>query len=661
MNCRSTYRFNVLPVYRFQTRGFRVAMTIEKKQAVATTDNGKDEPKKPLSKEAAEREQVFQTNVLPFLKTYCFKCHSGDEPEGGLALHTFQHASELATTGRKTWKKVWGNLMAGAMPPKDAKQPPQAKVNMLTQWIDDAVKAVDCSGDPDPGHETIRRLNRAEYRNTIHDLLGIDYPEADSFPTDDVGAGGDALTISPILMERYLTAAEAISDRAIVTDRGQVDLPASHRRIIFTRPGPNRSRRESARMILARLASRGYRRPATGVEVQRLLRLVDTTHEQGGSFEESIQLALRAVLVSPHFLFRVELDPPSGDPLAVRELDDYELATRMSYFLWSSMPDDELFEYARQETLHDNLDAQVRRMLDDPKSRALVQNFGGQWLQLSKLKSIRPDKAVFPEFDDELRAAMRTETEMFLDAIIREDRSVLELLTADFTFVNDRLARHYGMQGIRGSGFQRVSLKQNPRGGVLTQASVLTLTSNPTRTSPVNRGKWIMETILGTPPPPPPPGVSELKEIETTVGSASLRERMAEHVKNPRCAVCHKQMDALGFALENFDAIGRWRTHDGEFPIDASGKLPDGREFDGPGELKSILSDRGNRDFVVCFTKTMLAYALGRELEYYDRCAVDKIDNVLSTDNDRFSTLVVQIIKSEPFQKRRGKHKSDSR
>jgi hypothetical protein len=551
--------------------------------------------------------------------------------------------------------------MAGAMPPKGAMQPPQAEIIMLTKWIGDAVAAVDCSGEPDPGHETIRRLNRVEYRNTIRDLLGIDYPEADNFPTDDVGAGGDALTISPILMERYLTAAEEISDRAIVTDLGQADMPDSHQRIIFTRPGPNRSRRESARMILERLASRGYRRPATSVEVQRLVRLVDSTHEQGGSFEESIQLALRAVLVSPNFLFRVELDPTSSDPPAVRELNDYELATRMSYFLWSSMPDDELLEHARRETLHDHLDEQVRRMLDDPKSRALVQNFGGQWLQLSKLKSIRPDKVVFPEFDDGLRAAMQTETHMFLAAIIREDRSVVELLTADFTFVNDRLARHYGIEGVLSSSFQRVSLKQNPRGGVLTQASVLTLTSNPTRTSPVNRGKWIMETILGTPPPAPPPGVSVLKETDTTTSSESLRERMLQHVKNPRCAVCHQQMDSLGFALENFDAIGRWRTRDGEFPIDASGELPDGRKFDGPGELKSILSDRSKRDFVVCFTKTMLAYALGRELEYYDRCAVDKIDKALLTDNDRFSTLVSQIIKSEPFQKRRGKHKSDSR
>ena len=659
-NCRSAYRFNVLPVYRYQTRGFRVAMTIGKPDQVAAMPKDKVATEKPLSEEAAAREKIFQVKVRPFLKTYCFECHDGDEPEAGLSLSRYQHAAELATTGRKTWKRVWGQLLAGTMPPEDAKQPHHTEVDVLTHWIDEAVAAIDCTGDPDPGHETIRRLNRAEYRNTIRDLLGIDYAEADDFPTDDVGAGGDALSIAPILMERYLKAAEDISGRAIVTDGGQTRKPPTHQQIIFTRPGPDLPRREAARTILERLAFRAYRRPATDVELERLLRLIDTANEQGESFEESIQLALQTILVSPNFLFKVELHPPSADPQEIQKLSEYELATRMSYFLWSSMPDDKLFQHARQGTLRDNLDAQVRRMLKDSKSQALGENFGGTWLQLSKLKAIQPDKGVFPEFDEELRAAMQTETQMFLAAIIREDRSMLELLTADFTFVNQRLAKHYGMKRIKGSDFQRVSLRQQTRGGLLTQASVLTLTSNPTRTSPVKRGKWIMEAILGTPPPAPPPGASEFKVTNDAASSGSMRERMALHATNPRCAACHQQMDSLGFALENFDALGRWRTSDGEFPIDASGELPGGMKFRGPAELKLILSDRRKDDFIDCLTEKMLAFALGRELEYYDRCAVEKINKALSIDHYRFSTLVTQIINSQPFQKNRAKRKSDS-
>jgi formylglycine-generating enzyme required for sulfatase activity len=659
-DCRSAYRYNVLPVHRFPTRGFRVVMTVGEKKEIAATAEAKTEPLKPLSKEAAEREEFFLSQVRPFLSSYCLECHSGDQPQGGIPLHTFEHASELATTGRKDWEKIRGQLLAGSMPPPDSKQPPSAELDMLTNWIAGAVAAVDCSGESDPGHETIRRLNRTEYRNTIRDLLGIDYAEADNFPTDDTGAGGDSLTIAPVLMESYLKAAEEIAARAIVIDPAKADKNASHQRIIFTRPGHDLTRHEAASSILTKLASRAYRRPVTDVEIQRLLRLVDAIHEQGGSFEECIQFTLRAILVSPNFLFKVESDPPGEDPAAIRELNEYELATRISFFLWSSMPDDELLEHARQQTLREYLEIQIQRMLDDPRSQALGKDFGGQWLQLAKLRSIHPDREIFPEFDDELRVAMQTETQLFVAAIIRENRSIMELLTADFTFVNGRLARHYGMDQVVDGDFQRVSLIQNQRGGVLTQASILTLTSNATRTSPVKRGKWIMETILGTPPPAPPPGTPELTEPDATAASGSLRERMAQHVKNPRCAVCHMQMDSLGFSLENFDAIGRWRTSDGDVPIDASGELPDGLRIKGSEDLKSILSHVRKKDFIECLTEKLLAYALGRELEYFDQCAVDRITNTLSPDNDRFSTLVSQIILSEPFQKIRGKRKSSS-
>jgi hypothetical protein len=393
--------------------------------------------------------------------------------------------------------------------------------------------------------------------------------------------------------------------------------------------------------------------------VNRLLELGHTAIQQGDSFEEAAQLILQAVLVSPHFLFRVELDPAEDDSDGIRTLNEYELATRISYFLWSSMPDDELFEHARQGTLRQQLDDQVQRMLADPKSEALVQNFALQWLGLRNLDMATPDDALFPTFDDSLRKAMRTETEMFFGNLIREDRSVLDLIDADYSFLNEPLARHYRIDGVKGAQFRRVSLGGTPRGGVITQASVLTVTSNPTRTSPVKRGKWILDNILGEPPPDPPPNVPQLAEDEQAVLSGSLRERLELHRSKETCAVCHRKMDALGFALENFDAVGAWRTKDGEFDIDPSGVLPGGQEFSGPSELKTILKTSDLESFARCLTEKMLTYALGRGLEYYDRCAVDRIRQALAKNDYKFSTLVLEIIKSDPFQKRRAK-RSDS-
>jgi hypothetical protein len=291
-------------------------------------------------------------------------------------------------------------------------------------------------------------------------------------------------------------------------------------------------------------------------------------------------------------------------------------------------------------------------MLKDPKSRSLVDNFAGQWLQLRSLKSATPDPALFPTFDDSLRSAMLKESALFFAAIINEDRSILDFLDADFTFVNERLARHYGIPGIKGEKFQRVSLTGDQRGGILTQAGILTVTSNPTRTSPVKRGKWILENILGTPPPPPPPDVPELKEGQELTGT--LRQRMVQHRANPNCAVCHERMDPLGFGFENYDPVGAWRTHDGKFPIDPSGTLPDRRSFKGPKELKAILKSK-EEEFRRCFAEKMLTYGLGRGLEYFDKAAVEQITRNLAKDRNRFSALVIEIVKSDPFQKRRGK------
>ena len=431
--------------------------------------------------------------------------------------------------------------------------------------------------------------------------------------------------------------------------------PESHQRIIFVQPEAN-NHRQSAEKILKLFASRAYRRRATKDEIARLVKFVDDADARGESFERGIQLAMEAVLVSPHFLFRVELDREPNNPRAIHPIGEFELASRLSYFLWSSMPDDELFRLAAHNKLRerDALERQVRRMLKDPKSRALVDNFAGQWLEIRRLKTLTPDAKRFPSFDEELRAAMLQETELFFAAVMDEDRSVLDFLAADFTFLNERLAKHYGIGGVAGPEFRRVKLDNPDRGGLVTQASVLTVTSNPTRTSPVKRGKWILEELFNSPPPPPPPDAGELKEDEQVALSGSLRQRMEQHRANPSCAACHARMDPLGFGLENFDAIGAWRDRDGEFAIDASGELPDGSKFKRPAELKEILKAKKD-DFARCLAEKMLTYALGRGLEYYDKCAVDEIADQLAKHDYKFSALILEIVASDPFQLRRGK------
>ena len=427
-------------------------------------------------------------------------------------------------------------------------------------------------------------------------------------------------------------------------------LPETHRRIFF-RGATATNSPGYAREIIERFTTRAYRRPVSGAEVARLLRFTEGALKRGETFERGVQMALTAVLISPHFLFRGELQPEPDNPRSVHPVNEFALASRLSYFLWSSMPDEELFAQARAGTLRKNTDRQVLRLLKDPKSRALVDNFAGQWLQLRNLRIATPDAKEFPAFDDELRADMEQETERFFENIIRADRSVLEVLNADYSFVNERLARHYGLSGVKGGTFQRVSLKGTGRAGVLTHGSVLTLSSNPTRTSPVKRGKYVLENLLGTPPPPAPPDVPELPENKLT---GTLRQRMEAHRDNPACASCHARMDPIGFGLENFDGIGGWRAKDGEFPIDPSGQLVTGETFKGATDLAVILAKKKREEFVRCLSDKLLTYALGRGTEFYDKCALDEITKGVSKRGYRFSAMVQEIVKSVPFQQRRG-------
>jgi hypothetical protein len=614
----------------------------------------------------SSRADAFGDDIKPLMTRYCYGCHGGDRPKGGLNLA--RYADDLGVVkDRKFWGRLVEYVEAGEMPPEGKPQPTQAELERFTEAIEDVLGKVDCGRESDPGRVTIRRLNRAEYNNTIRDLVGIDFHPADDFPSDDVGYGfdniGDVLTLPPILFEKYLAAAEAIAEKAIVlgpkaAESNTEALPESHRRILFRTPTTPATRSECARAIIERFASRAFRRPAAAGEVGRLIRFVDLAAENGDSFERGIQLAVEAVLCSPQFLFRVEVDPRPrrrGEVMPpTHPVTEFELASRLSYFLWCSMPDEELTQLAAEGKLRngDTLEQQVQRMLRDPKARALVENFGDQWLQLRLLATINPDSERFPTFDEDLRKAMLEESRQFFTSVIQDDRSVLDFLDSDDAFVNERLARHYGIAGVKGEEFRRVKLTDDRRGGLLGQASILMVTSNPTRTSPVKRGKWILEQILGTPPPPPPPNVPELKEDKEVVLTGTLRQRMEQHRANPDCATCHGKMDPLGFGLENFDAIGAWRDQDGRFPVDASGVLPGGGSFVGPKELKAILKER-HADFARCLTEKLLTFALGRGLDYYDKCAIDKIVAALAENDFKFSTLVLGIVTSDPFQKRR--------
>ncbi|MEE8130310.1 MAG: DUF1592 domain-containing protein, partial [Vicinamibacterales bacterium] len=440
-----------------------------------------------------------------------------------------------------------------------------------------------------------------------------------------------------------------------------VEDTASRRRIFVCRPASRGDEERCATEILSTLARRAFRRPMASedadadvdADVDQLLDFYRAGRSDG-TFDTGIQRALESILVDPEFLFRLERDPADVAPATAYRLTDVELASRLSFFLWGSIPDDELLDAAVGGRLSDPavLEQQVRRMLADARSSVLVTSFAAQWLHLRRMRSVSPDVNAFPAFDDNLREALVRETELLLESQLRDDRSVVDLLTADYTFVNERLARHYGMPNVYGSRLRRVSVTDDARRGLLGHGSILTVTSLATRTSPVVRGKWVLENILGTPPPPPPPDVPDLPERSGSGTVRSMRERMEQHRANPVCANCHARMDPLGFALENFDAVGKWRETEADTVIDASGRLPDGTTFDGLPGLRSVLLERQD-EFVTTVTEKLLTYALGRGVEYYDRPAIRAIVREAAPDDYSWSSLILGVVRSLPFQMRR--------
>ena len=589
----------------------------------------------------------YERDVRPLLEQYCFRCHGPESDKGDVNLSTF---NDLAAVQRdpKLWQTVLRQLHERVMPPASKPQPTPDERAKLEGWLRQTLWSIDPATLPkDPGRVTIRRLNRAEYNNTVRDLLGVTSRPADAFPTDGGGGGGfdnnaDTLFVPPILLEQYLAAATKVVAEA----------PAD--RIFIARPGGALPKRDAARKVIEHVATRAFRRSATGEEVDRVLALFDVADRRGDTFDDAVRLALRGVLVSPNFLFKIESD--RTDATEPYPIGQYELASRLSYFVWSSMPDDELMQLAREGRLHEEavLDQQVRRMLSDPRSRALAENFGTQWLDLRSLKTIvEPDRGRFPQYTDALRDAMYEEAVLLVDSVFRDDASLLKLIDADYTFVNEELARHYGLPEVKGAELRRVTLPDARRGGVLGLGAVHAVTSYPHRTSPVLRGEWVLGELLGAPPPPPPPDVTRLPEAEGDNAALSLRQRLEKHRADPTCASCHDRIDPIGFGLENFDAIGRWRDSDDGRPVDSAGVLTTGEAFNGPGELKKVLASSRRPQFVRNVTEKLLAYALGRGVEFYDELTLRQITAKLEQSDFRSAVLVAEIVKSYPFRHRR--------
>jgi len=604
-------------------------------------------------------ESVTAYNELlqPFMNQYCYSCHNVDDMKGGVDLESFE-TPEIALGDTALWERVEEMLRTGQMPPERRPQPSAEELEKVLAFIASHQEATRKAIKSEPGQITMRRLNRAEYNNTVRDLLGVAFTPADDFPPDDSGYGfdtiGSVLTLSPMLMEKYLTAAERIAHDVYTRETGTESKEVS-RRYVFTCEHEGKAHMAScAQRVLAPVVRRAYRRTPTREEMNALLHFVQLARDNEDTFEQGIEVALQAMLVSPQFLYRVEENPKLRFGNPDRRVNDFELASRISYFLWSSMPDDALLRAAEQGQLQNprTLRLQIARMLRDEKSIAMAEHFAGQWLEFRNMAVADPDPKLFPTFDKPLREAMEKETILFYESIVREDRSVLDFIDADYTYLNASLANHYGIDGVTGENFQRVTVDRAQRGGVLTQASILTVTSYPTRTSPVLRGVWILHNILAAPPPPPPPDVPALESAKVDQ-SAPMRARLEEHRSNESCASCHARIDPLGFGLENFDAVGAWRTTDGDHPIDNSGTLPDGRSFTGVAELKSTLLERKD-EFVRCLAEKMLVYGLGRGLEPFDEPVLDEIVAQVARNDYRYSALVYEIVRSLPFQKRRG-------
>jgi hypothetical protein len=597
----------------------------------------------------AEIKKSFQDRVAPFVKSYCVTCHGNRKSKGGVNFE-----SGLKYPGNagfaKHWKQGLINVKAHDMPPDDAdKQPTDEERQMFV----DVIGKLKFLSPPDPGLFVIRRLNKVEYGNTLYDLFGVDPAVARELP-DEVFGEGYLNTLSPLQSEQYLGIANEVLDR-ILAPAGAPPTTVQ-KRLFGEPPAPGTDFRAAARKVARSLARNAYRRPPSEVELDVLLEVFDLGCENQLAYPAALRLMLKAVLVSPQFLFIT----PASEAEAGRKivpLDDHQLASRLSYLLWATMPDGELSALADSGKLHEpaTLQEQVRRLLQDQRSRALFDGFGAQWLGLGELESKTFDTAKFPLMTGEMRAAMYDEARLFFESIVRENRSVVGFVDSDYTFLNGTLATLYGLEKtVAGPAMRKVHLADANRGGILGMPGILATTSFPNRTSAVKRGVWVLEQVLGEHVPPPPPNVPALeKQDDAKVANLTLRQRTELHRTDAACANCHRILDPIGFGLENFDAIGRWRdADDSGGAIDATGELPGGKHFSSPKELKVIIAAR-QADLARNLTEKLLAYALCRQLEGYDEIVVDRLMETIAKDGYRMQTLITEIVTSYPFTQRR--------
>ena len=591
---------------------------------------------------ATESERDLLTHL-------CISCHSATKHKGDYDLESLGQP-DASPAHADAWEKAREAIIGQDMPPEGKPQPSITEREHLAAWIDAALDGPDGAEPKDPGWVTIHRLTRAEFNRTIADLLGVEGNPAEAFPADNAGGNGgfdnnaDGLFVSPLLLDRLLDTALSVVERA----------RPERLQLVHAEKDTPQARRRAVEQSLTAFLPRAWRHPVTTGDVQALVRIYDRAVKRNNvTHEDALHLAYAAALTSPNFIFRVEESHGGRDPWA---LSPYEMASRLSYFLWSSMPDDILMASAKEGKLSQpaELQAQARRMLADPRAQFFISQFVGQWLGTAALRDGQgPDAKQFPAYDEALRSAMIEEPVAFMQSLIREDRSLLDLIDCDYAYVNAELARLYDLGSSPGEGFQRVQVSDGRRGGLVGMAGVLAATSRPSRTSPVLRGKWILQELLSTPPPPPPPVVPPLPEATGDLAKMDLRHRLERHRADPACNGCHQRIDPLGFGLENFDALGRWRDHgDQGEQLETVGTLPSGETFNGPQELKKLLMKRKER-IVTTVVERMLSYALGRGIERYDRPSVRRIVTALAADGYKARTMIAEIVASLPFRMKR--------
>lgn len=591
----------------------------------------------------------FSQATKPIFQKHCIECHGEKKQKGGITLHDLNSLDD-AFKKHKFLENIIDQVEHGDMPPDDQKVlPTDAERKQLIDALSKVANRIKSGDIPQrAGRTTLRRLNLNEYNATVRDLFGVNFNPGQNFPADGAGGEGfdnmaDALFSSPTLLEKYLGAAKKVVASVYAN-------PALKGKVIFESPKKATEAKATAKKVLSYHATLAYRRRVSEEDMEPLLSAFAKGKQAGLSYEEAMRAPLTALLINPRFLFRAEHDEEGKDEWP---LNDFEIATRLSYFLWSSMPDRELFRLADEGKLRDPkvLKEQTLRMIADPKSTSLSRHFAGQWLGFQKMiDEVEPDAKRFPEFNAELRRSMYYEGIEFFSHILRKNRPITDIIDSDYTFANSTLARHYGLkETVSGKKLQKVTLHDKNRGGVLGMGAILTATSLPLRTSPVHRGVWILDSLLGDPAPPPPPNAGELPADDTKAGGLTFREQLAAHREKATCANCHARIDPLGFGLENYDAIGRWRTKDANGkPIDSSAVLPGDIEFSTPQELKALVMF-GKEKFASNMTRKMISYSTGRGLEYYDEAVVAKIVANLDKKDYSMHELVLEVVNSRPF------------